>query len=100
MDLHDRVARAEDVSLWRVVDEKVVILSDDGDWIHELNEVASAIWLKLDHSATVKELINHVCEEFDVGSEIAQEDVIQFIETLCGKGLISASRGEASSEEP
>jgi len=60
----------------------------DLDCIYSLSEVASLIWNRIDGQATVQQLVEGVCTEFDVSPETAQSDTLQFIAQLQHAGLI------------
>ena len=60
----------------------------DLDSIYSLSEVASLIWNGIDGEATVAQLVQGVCAEFDVAPETAQSDTLQFLAQLQHAGLI------------
>lgn len=77
-----------DNCIWRVVDDKVIILSKDGKYLHSLNEVGSLIWEKADGSLTISKIVEHICSEFNIDNETAKHDVKDFIQTLSQKKLL------------
>ena len=60
----------------------------DLDAIYNLSEVASFIWDHIDGQATVPQIAQSVCAEFDVAPETAESDALQFIADLQRAGLI------------
>lgn len=62
----------------------------DLDSIYTLNEVAARIWQLIDASVPVAQIIEVVAREFEVATEEARRDVLEFIESLEEAGLIRA----------
>ena len=62
----------------------------DLDCIYNLSEVASFIWERIDGRATVPQIVQCVCAEFDCAPETAESDAVQFIAELRRAGLIEA----------
>ncbi len=60
----------------------------DLDAIYNLSEVASFIWARIDGQATLRQIVQGVCAEFDVAPETAESDALQFIAELERAGLV------------
>ena len=74
---------------WRLIDNEAIIVDiKEGESIY-LNEVAAFIWNSIDGENTVKEIIEHICDNFDIDIETAKKDTFNFLETLLEKKLIS-----------
>ena len=84
----DSYLRRSDELVWRVIDGEVVILTADGHQIHTLNKVGSAIWELADGTRNIKEVISLIRERFEVSSETAQADVLDFAEQLEAKKIL------------
>jgi len=63
----------------------------DLDSIYTLNEVGSAIWELIDGKNSIVQIVEVVCDAYDVTSEVAKEDIIDFLNTLDTSGLIHLS---------
>ena len=61
--------------------------------IHLLNSVAGFIWKLLEQTLSVGEIVQRVCEEFEVTSQEAQDDICSFLDKLRGLDLIELSAG-------
>ncbi len=85
--------------VWRLVDGDVVILTADGREIHTLNNAGSAIWELSDGTRTIGEIISLICERFDVSSEVAQADVLEFAEQLVDKNVLQITDVEAGDDD-
>lgn len=81
--------RNEQNCVWRMIDGELIILSEEGQWIHELNGVGLEIWNACDGKLTISEIADKIYGEFDIEKEVAEADVQSFIEELAQKGLVT-----------
>jgi hypothetical protein len=56
--------------------------------VFTMNAVGSAIWSRIDGTATVDDLARAVADEFDVAAAVAATDVEEFVRLLSAKGLV------------
>ena len=54
----------------------------DMNSVYTLNETGAFLWELIDGKKTIKDLIDAMISEYDVGKEIATEDVSSFIEEM------------------
>lgn len=87
MNLQTRVKRTDKVLSTPVADELVMFEPDDGKY-YGLNEIATAIWEKLEKEMTVEQLCDTLTSEFDVSTEQCRKDVLDFLPQLIDKGLV------------
>ena len=73
---------------WQVVDDKIVLVSPQTHKIHILSGCGSRIWEYLKETKKEEELIDLVCEEFDVGATQAEEDIDHFLNDLLKEELV------------
>jgi len=66
----------------------------DLDSIYTLNEVGASIWNLLDGRTTVSQIVEAICQDFDVTVEEARKDALEFLETLKQANLIRPSGNE------
>ena len=92
--LYSYLNRSDEL-VWRVIGGEVVILTADGRRIHTLNNVGSAIWELSDGTRNIGEIITLICERFDVSSEVAQADVLEFADQLTSKNILQITDSEA-----
>ena len=75
-----------------VADETIVVPITAGvgdlDSIYTLNEVGATIWGLIDGTTTVDEIVAAVTRGFEVGSDQARADVLEFVISLTEAGLI------------
>lgn len=60
----------------------------DFNGIMTLNETGSCLWKKLENDCTLDELTDAVTGEYDVGREIAEADIKEFIDLLFANKLL------------
>ncbi len=76
----------------RAVGEETLLFAESGDELHTLNEVGSFIWGVIDGKRSLGAIVDSVCETYEVGRAIAEEDVARFMEELVAKGILSLAR--------
>ena len=79
--------RSEDV-VWRVIDNKTVIMNSNGKEIHSLNNVGSIFWESSDGMKNFEEIASQIIERFDTSIETAQADVLEFGSQLVEKSIL------------
>jgi methyltransferase-like protein len=86
--MEDKFHKNENIP-WRLIDAEAILVDiKEGESIY-LNEVGTFIWNSLDGKNTVKEIVECICDNFDIDLETAKRDTIKFLETLLEKKLIS-----------
>jgi trimethylamine:corrinoid methyltransferase-like protein len=80
------VKRGEDTP-WNIVDDEVVLLNLDSGHYYSLNESGRRVWELLDGENTIPEIINTICEEFDVEQQEAAKDINTLIDELLKEKL-------------
>lgn len=76
--------------LWKLIDEKVVLLDMDEGRAITLNDVGSHIWITLANQKTKDELVQDVVTAFDIDEDTAKKDVFSFLNEMIKKDLIRA----------
>jgi hypothetical protein len=72
---------------WRVIEQEAILISSEDSMLHSLDEVATLIWEMADGEHTVDQIVDRVCEEYDVEREQAQKDTVEFLEKLAGDDM-------------
>ncbi len=73
---------------WQMIDDKAVILDPRNQKVHELNEVGSFIWEKLDGENDPETISNLLVEDFDCTLAIVASDIQDFCEGLVAEGIV------------
>jgi len=53
-----------------------------------LDDVSAFIWSRMDGSLSVGDLVQEVCSEFDVDTQTARADIIEFVRELISRSLV------------
>jgi hypothetical protein len=81
------MTRSEE-TIWRKIDDQMVVIKDDGLSVHVLNKTASHIWEMYNGDCGPDEIAASLCERFDISFEEARVDVIDVIGNLEQLGLL------------
>jgi len=73
----------------REIGEDIIILSEDDLEIHNLEGTAVFLWKCINGKSTVKQILKKLCDEYEVSSEQAESDVIEFFKECKIKKLVS-----------
>lgn len=73
----------------RELGEETLILSEKGDEILTLNEVGSFIWQQINAQHTLADILDILCDEYDVARDQAERDLGEFVAELEAHALIS-----------
>lgn len=82
-----RIQRSETALSSPVADEMVMFDTAHGKY-YGLNDIAVAIWKRLEEPVTVREVCDSLIAEFDVSPDQCREDVVAFLTRLKDKDLI------------
>ena len=66
----------------RQIGEETILLAEQGEELHTLDEVGTFIWQSINGSRPLKEVLDRVCSEYEVSREVAQRDLLRFIESV------------------
>lgn len=70
------------------VEDEVVILSMKDGVYYGLNPVGAYIWNIIRKPKSVSEILSAIIEEYDVGNEESETDLMELLNELLDKGLI------------
>jgi hypothetical protein len=74
------------------IDGEFVILDRTANKVHQLNAAASHIWDLCDGVHSVGEIAQVLAEEFDIGIDVAQRDVVKTVTEFFTLGLMATDR--------
>jgi methyltransferase-like protein len=69
--------------------ETIILDTKIGKEVHQLNEVASFVWNLCDGHHDIQNIVDKVCEEFEIDEAVATSDVQCLIVELDAKSLLS-----------
>jgi hypothetical protein len=85
--INDRIVRSDE-PIWSPAGPEVVMLSVEQGKYFGLNEIAAAIWERIEHPIGVDALCDSLRHDFDVSREQCEAEVLAFLDQLSAKGLI------------
>jgi len=84
--------KTETIVFRKIGDECILVpishMAEDINCFYTLNEVAARIWDALDGSATVEDIRDGVVQEWEVDSQVAEDDLAEFLEQLLSIGAL------------
>lgn len=72
----------------RELGNAIIIINENGDEMHSLDEVGSFIWQTIDGMSSFKDILAKLCGEYEVEKPTAEEDLKKFLTLLNEKKLI------------
>jgi hypothetical protein len=75
-------------TIWREVDDQIVVLDLDTSVYLNVGGPGVVIWKLLARSATLDELVDAVLEVFDVDRPTARRDLVTFLDDLAERKLL------------
>ncbi len=85
-------AKSDDLATRDIAGETIIVpvKNNVGDLnsIYTLNEIGTFIWRLIDGATSTTQIVNAICEEYDVQSEEAEKDVHTLISFLEATGLV------------
>ncbi len=78
-------------TVWRYIDDEVIILNLEGGHYFILNNTGAMIWSLLENNKGLEEIIQTICEEYQKPQEMIRQDVSEIIDHLIKENLIQKS---------
>ena len=73
----------------RKIGNETIILTEEGEELHTLDETGTFVWKAIDGKKTLSHILDLICAEYEVTHDRARDDLFVFVEALKGKGIIS-----------
>ena len=86
------VAKNDEKTAYRVIHGEAVVVNLKESTFHTLNPVATFIWEQADGRIKAEQMIEKICQEFEVDRETAEKDCLEFLGELISKGLVVLSQ--------
>lgn len=85
--MEESVFRKSDSVVSRKIDDETIVVPirqnvGDLESIYTLNEVGARVWELLDGKNTVRQIIQMITNEYDVGADQSENDVLDFLKQL------------------
>ncbi|MFC1886901.1 PqqD family protein [Thermodesulfobacteriota bacterium] len=87
---NDAVIKKNKDMPWRMIEEEAIVVDVDKSEVIYLNEVGALIWKLIAENESVGfgDIIDNICDVFDVQKDEAQEDALEFLNGLFEKEVI------------
>lgn len=89
--LDHRLVGGQDVQC-AVLDDEAVLLNLQNGHYYTLNRVGTAMW-ELLGGRTLREVLDEICQRFEVDRERAHDDLVALVMRLESEGLVQEERG-------
>ena len=93
VSLESTVAISDDVVSRDLEGEAVVLNLETGTYFG-LNEVGTRIWSLIQEHGSLRRVFEAMQKEYEVAPQVLQSDLLQLIDQLHGKGLVSLAQPE------
>lgn len=84
----DKPLAREERIRWRVIEDQAILVDRDEGKLMRLNPIATEIWQAIDGERTLTELVDHICQTFEVDRKRAQKDVTRFLKKLLRREML------------
>jgi len=84
----------------REIDGEMVIvpltggIGDLSDDLFTLNDTGKAIWMACDGTATLAQVVEHLCAVYAAPREVIERDVWGLVEELCARDILMAQSAQ------
>lgn len=85
------VTKNNEKTAHRIIDGEAVVVNLEDSTFQTLSPVATFIWQQADGKTSVKEIVQKVCQEFEVDWDTAEKDCLEFIRKLVDKDILILS---------
>lgn len=75
-------------SSWHPLEGEVVLIDRDEGELIRFNAIGAEIWQVVDGQRTVQDIVDHICNTFEVKRRRAEKDVIRFLKQLRSREFI------------
>jgi len=72
----------------RVVRSEAILVLAEQSKLKVLNELGTRIWEMVDGQQSVRQIAAQLCQEYDVDAAQAEQDTLEFLAELLGRGLL------------
>jgi hypothetical protein len=76
---------------WQEIDGRAVVVVPGRRELHEMDETATFLWNALASPRSEAELVEALCEAYDVEAQAAARDVRAYVAELQAKGLLAVA---------
>lgn len=74
--------------LWKMIEGNAILIDQDEGELMRLSEVGTEIWNSIDGKRTIDQIIEHICNIFEVNRNVAKRDTLRFIKKLIREEIV------------
>ena len=86
------VVKNDEKTAYRIINGEAVVVNLKESTFHTFNPVATFIWEQADGQIKAGQMIERICQEFEVDWDTARKDCLEFLGELISKGLVVLSQ--------
>ncbi len=90
--LDEYVVKNDEKTAYRIINGEAVVVNLKDSTFHTLNPVATFIWEQADGRVKTEQIIERICEDFEVDWETAKRDCLEFLGELVRRDLVVLSK--------
>jgi hypothetical protein len=75
-------------AVWRVIDGEAVLLIPEEAELYALKGCGSRVWEILEEESSISEIVQRICDEYEVAPQRAREDITGFVHRLAAVKLV------------
>jgi methyltransferase-like protein len=91
--------RRNSSTAYRIINGAALVVGASEGKLRTLNNVGTFIWELADGQHTLEEIIDRVCQEFDVDYSVAKQDAEAFVKELESKNMLVLTDSPVKLEE-
>jgi Coenzyme PQQ synthesis protein D (PqqD) len=89
----DSTVKVADDVICQEMDDEAVLLNMRTEIYFGLNAMGTRIWALLKSDAQIRTVAQALLDEYDIGADDVQRNLLDFVEQLHSKGLITIQQG-------
>ena len=90
--LNEYLNKNNEKTAYRIIDGEAVVVNLKESTFHTFNPVATFIWEQADGKIKAGQIVEKICQEFEVDWDTAEKDCLEFLNELISKGLVVLSQ--------
>ena len=87
IDINYRIGKKTG-SISRIIEKEAIVILPAQGQVKVLNEVGARIWELVDGHKSTSDLIDIICEEYDISREEVEQDTMDFVQRMLDVQLL------------
>ncbi|MFC1658659.1 PqqD family protein [Candidatus Omnitrophota bacterium] len=73
---------------WRIIEDEAILVDVRKGNVIQLNEVGAFIWNQIDGIQKICQIVDSICDSFQIDRETAKQDAVEFLSELLKRQII------------